>query len=67
MADAMPRDEVLGRYAIVPDAASIVTAYRPLVEEVGADIVTFQIASLDQERTIRMLGAEVLPELRRLP
>ena len=63
-ADAMPREEVLGRYAIVPDAAAIVAAYRPLVEEVGADIVTFQIASLDQEATIRMIGEEVLPVLR---
>lgn len=66
MADAMPREEVLGRYAIVPDAAAIVAAYRPLVEEVGADIVTFQIASLDQEATIRLIGKEVLPELRKL-
>ncbi|HEX5631363.1 MAG TPA: LLM class F420-dependent oxidoreductase, partial [Acidimicrobiia bacterium] len=64
MADAMPRDDVLGRYAIVPDAAAIVAAYRPLVEEVNADIVTFQIASLDQEATIRLIGKEVLPALR---
>jgi len=28
--------------------------------------VAFQIASLDQEATIRMLGSEVLPRLRAL-
>jgi G6PDH family F420-dependent oxidoreductase len=65
-ADAMPRSEVLGRYAIVPDAAAMIAAYRPLVEEVGADIVTFQVTSLDQEATIRMIAAEVLPALRAL-
>ncbi|HAX81252.1 MAG TPA: LLM class F420-dependent oxidoreductase [Actinobacteria bacterium] len=65
-ADAMPRAEVLGRYAIVPDAAAMIAAYRALVEEVGADIVTFQVTSLDQEATIRMIAAEVLPALRAL-
>lgn len=63
-ADEMPREEVLGRYAIVPDAAAIVDTYRPLVDDVGADIVAFQIASLDQEATIGLLGNEVLPALR---
>lgn len=63
-ADAMPRDEVLGRYAIVGDAASMVATYRPLVADVAADIVAFQVASLDQEAAIRMMGREVLPALR---
>ena len=65
-ADEMPRQEVLGRYPIVADAEAVVAAYRPLVEEVHADIVAFQISSLDQAATIAMLGAEVLPELRAL-
>ena len=63
-ADAMPRQEVLGRYAIVTDAAAMVAAYRPLVADVHADIVAFQVASLDQEAAIRMMGREVLPALR---
>jgi len=63
-ADEMPRDEVLGRYSIVPDVDAMVETYRPLCENVGADAVTFQIASLDQEATIRLLGEEVLPRLR---
>jgi len=63
-ADAMPREEVLGRYAIVTDAASMVATYRPLVADVGADIVAFQVASLDQEAAIGMMGSEVLPALR---
>jgi len=65
-ADEMPRQEVLGRYPIVADAEAVVATYRPLVEEVRADIVAFQISSLDQAATIAMLGAEVLPELRAL-
>jgi hypothetical protein len=62
----MPRDEILDRYARVDSAGGIVEAYRPLVEDVGADIVAFQMASLDQPALIRLLGAEVLPALRGL-
>jgi hypothetical protein len=36
------------------------------VTDVGADIVAIQVASVDPDATLRMLGAEVLPELRRL-
>lgn len=63
-ADELPREEVLGRYSLVADAAEMIETYRPLVDEVHADIVTFQTASLDQEATIRMIGAEVIPALR---
>ncbi|MFO7549468.1 MAG: TIGR03557 family F420-dependent LLM class oxidoreductase [Acidimicrobiia bacterium] len=63
-ADALPRDEVLGRYSLVADADQIVETYLPLVAEVGADIVTLQMTSLDQEGLIEFLGAEVLPRLR---
>ena len=63
-ADQLPREEVLGRYSIVADADQIVEAYRPLVETCAADIVTVQMASLDQESLIKMLGDDVLPKLR---
>lgn len=63
-ADELPREEVLGRYSLVTDADSIVETYLPLVTEVHADIVTFQMASLDQESLIQTLGSEVLPKLR---
>jgi coenzyme F420-dependent glucose-6-phosphate dehydrogenase len=65
-ADALPRGEVLGRYARVDGPAEILDAYQPLVVDLGADLVTFQMASLDQEALIEMLGAEVLPKLRNL-
>ncbi len=63
-ADELPRDEVLGRYTQVNSPADIIDAYKPLVTELGADIVTFQMASLDQPELIRMIGSEVLPALR---
>ncbi len=63
-ADELPRDEVLGRYAIVADADDVVETYRPLVEEIDADVVTIQITSTDQEALIALLGAEALPRLR---
>ncbi|MBN2112619.1 MAG: TIGR03557 family F420-dependent LLM class oxidoreductase [Acidimicrobiia bacterium] len=65
-ADDLPRAEVLGRYTVAADADALVAAYRPLVEQIGADVVTLQVASLRQEETIARLGAEVLPRLRRL-
>lgn len=64
-ADDLPRDEVLAQYSIVDNSAQIIDTYRPLVDDLAADIVTLQMSSLDQERLIEMLGQEVLPELRR--
>jgi coenzyme F420-dependent glucose-6-phosphate dehydrogenase len=64
-ADALPRDEVLGQYTVVSNAEEVVAAYRPLVEDLGADVVTFQMTSVDQEGLIERLGSDVLPELRK--
>lgn len=65
-ADAMAREEILDRYTIVSSVEGLVEAYAPLVTEVSADYVSVQIASLDAQRTIDMVGKELLPELRRL-
>ncbi len=63
-ADELPREEVLGRYTLVNSVEEIADAYRPLVEDIGADVVTFQMAALDQPALIERLGKEVLPLLR---
>lgn len=63
-ADQLPRDEVLGRYTLVSSADDIIEAYKPLITDLDADIITLQMASLDQEGLIELLGAEVLPQLR---
>ena len=64
MADAMPREEILDRYTRVRSAEEIVEAYLPLVQDLDADVVTFQMAALDQPRLIGLLGSEVLPVLK---
>ena len=64
-ADEMDRDEILSKYTIVSTVDEIIDAYTPLVTEIGADYVSVQIASTNPDRTLRLVGAEVLPELRR--
>jgi coenzyme F420-dependent glucose-6-phosphate dehydrogenase len=63
-ADEMDRSEVLSNYTVVPDAAGLVGAYKPLVTDVGADIVSIQVMSADPMAAIEMIGKEVLPQLR---
>lgn len=63
-ADDLPREEVLGRYARTADAAGIIDVYEPLVKDIDADVVTIQMAAVDQEGLIDLLGAKVLPALR---
>jgi coenzyme F420-dependent glucose-6-phosphate dehydrogenase len=65
-ADEMEPDDVLNSYTVVPDAAGLVEAYRPLVADVGADIVSIQVMSADPLATIELIGKEVLPRLREL-
>jgi len=63
-ADALPRDEVLGHYLVAAGPENLAAAYRPLITELGADIVGVQVTSLHQEETIALFGREVLPRLR---
>lgn len=65
-ADEMPREEVLGRYSLVNSVEEVVETYRPLVDDLGADIVTFQMSALDQPALIELLGKEVVPRLREI-
>jgi len=65
-ADQMDRDEILSKYTIVNRAEEIIEAYQPLVTEIGADVISIQIASNDPEGAIALVGAEVLPKLRAL-
>ena len=65
-ADKMPRNEILGRYDLVSDTEDIIRVYRPLIAELNADVVTLQMAALDQPALIDRLGSEVLPELRNI-
>ncbi len=63
-ADEMDLEEILSKYTVVKDSAGLIDAYRPLVTDVGAEYVSIQVASTDPDRTLNMIGSEVLPELR---
>lgn len=65
-ADEMDREEILSKYTVVKDSAGLIDAYRPLVTDVGAGYVSIQVASTDPDRTLNVIGSEVLPELRKL-
>lgn len=62
-ADAMDRSEILDKYTVVPEVGDLIEVYRPLVEDIGADYVAIQVASLDPTDTLQRIGAEVLPRL----
>lgn len=63
-ADELSHHEVLERYSVVATPEEVVGVYRPLADDLGADIVTFQMTCLDQPALIELLGGEVLPRLR---
>ncbi len=65
-ADSMDRAEILAMYSLVASPQDYVDVYTPLITELDADVVTIQTTALDQEATIKMLGAEVIPALRAL-
>jgi len=65
-ADEMDPADVLSSYTVIPDAEGLINAYRSLVTDVGADIVSIQVLSEDPMATIKLIGKEVLPELRKL-
>ena len=65
-ADGMDRSEILSKYSIASSAEEIINIYKPLVTEFNSEIVTVQITSANQEETIKMLGEEILPTLRKI-
>ena len=65
-ADNMERSEILSKYSIAGGIKEIIDIYEPLVSEFNSEIITIQITSVNQEETIKLLGEEVLPVLRKL-
>jgi coenzyme F420-dependent glucose-6-phosphate dehydrogenase len=63
-ADALGPEEVLAPYVLARGARTLVEAYRPLVDDLRADVVSIQVATLDPIATIDLVGSEVIPALR---
>jgi alkanesulfonate monooxygenase SsuD/methylene tetrahydromethanopterin reductase-like flavin-dependent oxidoreductase (luciferase family) len=63
--DNQPRDEMLKNYVLADSMEDITANYLELVEELKADKIGLQIASVDPITTIEQLADEVLPKLRR--
>ncbi len=64
-ADAMPRDEILDRFSRARVIDDLVGVYAPLLQTIGADYVSIQIATTGPADAISAIGSRVLPELRR--
>ncbi|MCH7641321.1 TIGR03557 family F420-dependent LLM class oxidoreductase [Patescibacteria group bacterium] len=65
-ADSLPREEILSKYSVASAVKDYIDIYKPLITEIRADTVVIQTTSLNQEKTIKMVGKRVLPELRKL-
>ena len=63
-ADRMPRHEVLGRFARARGFSELIEIYRPLVEDLRADYVSIQVASVNRMAALRIASSEVIPALR---
>lgn len=64
--DTMPHSETLTRYEVVGNKEDYINTYAPLISELKANVVGIQTAALDPITTIKMLGDEILPNLRKL-
>ena len=55
----------MGKFSKASTVDELYEIYKPLVHEFDSEIVTIQISSITQEETIRLLGKELLPKLRK--
>ena len=65
-ADTMEKNEILSKYSIASTVEDIYKIYKPLVSEFNSEIITIQITSTNQEETIKILGEEILPSLKKI-
>lgn len=64
-ADSFPKEEIMAKFSKASTIDDLVEIYSPLVNEFDSNIVTIQISSINQEETIKLLGKELLPKLRK--
>lgn len=65
-ADGMSREEILNKFALVSTPEGFIRSYTPLTKELKADTVVIQTTSINQEKTIKLLGEKILPTLKNL-
>lgn len=64
--DQLSPEDIISRYSWVKSVDDYFETYAPLISELKADIVGIQTTSLDQLATIKLLGEELLPRLKKL-
>ncbi len=65
-ADSLPKAAILERYNRISQVSDFIEIYSPLVNDLHAETVCFQVTSINQLETIKLVGREVLPKLRKL-
>ncbi len=64
-ADSLGREEIMSKFSRAGNIEELIDIYKPLVEDFESEIVTIQISSIDQPKTIELLGKELLPKLKK--
>ena len=64
-ADSLPKDEIMSKFSRASTIEELKEIYHPLVSDFESEIVTIQISSTNQEETIKLLGKELLPILKK--
>ena len=60
----MSRQDIIRMFQVASNPDELVEKYAPLITELDARAVVIQTTSTNQPETIRMIGEEVLPQLR---
>ena len=64
-ADSLGREEIMSKFSRAENIEELIDIYKPLVDDFESEIVTIQISSIDQPKTIELLGKELLPKLKK--
>lgn len=65
-ADALSQEIVMKQYNQLRTVEDVISCYKPLVDELKAETICFQMTSLNQASTIELIGKKVLPKLRNI-
>ena len=64
-ADSLGREEIMSKFSRAGNIEELIDIYKPLVDDFESEIVTIQISSINQPKTIELLGKELLPRLKK--